>query len=265
MFPKFIVRLNEFLDKLNLSSFSIFVVIGLVLMMFYIIKALEIKNGYSRERTNKLLIFFAVALAVTYVFATFFDALFHFFADGDFTLESITFIAGFLGGVISFVILIYFFMKDERKNILNILNIIIPGVVLAHAFGRIGCFSVGCCYGEETSSIFGVYFPDGTNPYFDGIYEPIHPTQLYESFFLFGLFFSLNYISKIKNFRFSIYLISYGSFRFILEKFFRGDSRGQLFGFPPSQILSVVMLILGVSLLIYIHLHQKKEIKVEEN
>src|SRR5690606_1563789 len=109
----------------------------------------------------------------------------------------ITFIAGFLGGLTTFVLLVYFVMKEERLNIYSILNLIIPGVILAHGIGRLGCFSVGCCYGLPTDSIFGVYFPAGTNPYIDGIREKIHPTQLYEAFFLFGLFFLL----KLKIFK----------------------------------------------------------------
>lgn len=242
-------KINEILNKVGLSTFSIFLFLALVFLICYFIYALEKKEGYSKEKTNKFLIIFAYSLLITYFFASFFDALFHYFESGVFQ-GGITYIAGFIGGIISFVILVYFFMKKERKNIYKILNLIIPGVVIAHAIGRIGCFSVGCCYGLPTDSIFGVYFPEGTNPYIDGIRTKIHPTQLYEAFFLFILFFGLK-IKVIKGKEFPVYLISYGVFRFILELFFRGDNRGVILGIAPSVILSFLMVIAGVILLIY--------------
>jgi len=250
MYPEFIIRINEALEPIGLDTFVIFVGIGVVVMLNYIINALERTLGYSRKDTNRLLIFFGIGLAVTYFFSYFFDALFHYLETGVFE-GGITFIAGFVGGVICFSLLIYFFMKPERKNILKILNVIIPGILLAHAFGRLGCFSVGCCYGTETTGIFGVFFPEGTNPYADGIRTAIHPTQLYEAFFLFAMFFVLKYVPKVKEHRFSVYLMSYGAFRFCLELFLRGDSRGVLFGLPPSEILSVLMFIAGAIIIIF--------------
>ena len=35
-----------------------------------------------------------------------------------------------------------------------------PEVALAQAFGRIGCFLAGFCYGRPTDSVFGVVFPE---------------------------------------------------------------------------------------------------------
>ncbi|MGD9604909.1 MAG: prolipoprotein diacylglyceryl transferase [Bacilli bacterium] len=250
MYPEIFVKINEILDPIGLDTFTIFVGIGLVFLLNYVINGFEKTLNFSRQKTNKLLLFFGIGLVITYGFASFFDALFHYLDDGEFE-GGLTFIAGFMGGVICFSLLVYFFMKEERKNILKILNVVIPGILLAHGFGRLGCFSVGCCYGKPTTSIFGILFPEGTNPYADGIRVPIHPTQLYEAFFLFLMFFIFKYYKKINNFRFSIYLISYGTFRFLLEIFLRGDSRGTLFGVAPSAILAVVMALGGVVLLIW--------------
>lgn len=257
MHEKIFNKANNWLERFGISTFTIFLAIGLIALVYYFIYVLEKKEGYSRTKTNKFLVLFGISLMVTYLFALFFDALFHYFESGSFE-GGITYIAGFLGGLISFILLIYFFMKEERKNILKILNLIIPGVVLAHAIGRIGCFSVGCCYGLPTDSIFGVYFPEGTNPYIDGLREPIHPTQLYEAFFLLALFFGLK--SKwVKSKKFSVYLISYGIFRFILEVFFRGDNRGLVFGIAPSAILSVVMVIVGLFIIFYLRLNGERD------
>jgi len=262
-YPEFIIKINELLSKIGLDLYLIMLGIGIIALIEYTIYGLEKKEGYSRAATNKLLVFIVISLAAAYFFSLLFDAVFHYFESGVFKFETITYIGGFIGGIVIFVILIYWFYREERRNIISILNIIIPGVVLAHAFGRIGCFTAGCCYGRPTDSIFGIYFPAGTNAYIDGIRVPVHPTQLYEAFFLFAFFFALIFIPKVKDYKFSVYLIGYGIFRFILETFFRGDKRGLLFGLPPSQILSFFMVIVGLVLLFHINSKQKTEPKNE--
>ena len=263
MFPEIFVRIDEVLYPFSL--YDILMGIGVIVFMMFVIRGLEKKNHYSHKDTNRFLIFIVIALVVTYVFASFFNSLFHYigalneyadrlieFQQGlldnepikpSFTFIGLTFISGLLGGLIAFVLLIYFFMKKERGNILKILNIIIPGVVLAHAIGRLGCFTAGCCYGVPTNSFLGIFFPDGTQAHYDGVRDHVHPTQLYEAFFLFALFFVLVYIRKIRDYKFAIYLIAYGIFRYLLETFFRGDNRGLLFNMPPSLLLSILMVV----------------------
>lgn len=88
------------------------------------------------------------------------------------------------------------------------------------------------------------------------IAEKVHPTQLYEAVFLLILCSVLTFIAfkykenpngiAFNEYNVAIYLIAYGTFRFINE-FFRGDDRGKLFGaIPPSQFWAVVMVLLGV-------------------
>jgi phosphatidylglycerol:prolipoprotein diacylglycerol transferase len=143
------------------------------------------------------------------------------------------------------------------------MNTLITGVVLAHAFGRIGCFFAGCCYGIPTDSYLGVIFPHGhAHEAFPN--QLIYPTQLFESAFLFLLFFLLTNIKAFKKQETVVYLIGYGVWRIFIE-FFRGDNRGSIFAFiyteynafpSPSQYLSLVMIIIGIFLLT----RQKKSI-----
>ena len=53
------------------------------------------------------------------------------------------------------------------------LDLVVPGVVLGQAIGRLGCLAAGCCYGEETDSWLGVYLPDS-----HGEWANRYPTQL---------------------------------------------------------------------------------------
>lgn len=249
-YPEFIIKTNDFLNNIHVSLYDILLGVGIVVLMEYAIRALEKKNGYSRKATNKILLFMAVGLGIAYISALFSDALFHYFQSGVFKLQTITYIGGFTGGIVAFSILVYGFYPEEKKNILKILNIIIPGIVLAHALGRIGCFTAGCCYGRPTESFLGVYFPPGTNAFADGIRVKIHPTQLYEALFLFGLFFVLEYTPKINKHKFASYLVGYGVFRFFLEMFLRGDERGLLCNIPPSLLLSAMFIVVGIVIFI---------------
>lgn len=81
------------------------------------------------------------------------------------------------------------------------------------------------------------------------------PTQLIEALFLLLLFFLLFFI---KNLQSHLYLIIYGIYRFFIE-FLRNDNRGStLIGISPSQLISIIIVIVGVvSLIWYLHLKKK--------
>jgi phosphatidylglycerol:prolipoprotein diacylglycerol transferase len=148
------------------------------------------------------------------------------------------------------LVCIPFFVWYTRKYDLDMwktLDIGAQAVPLAHAFGRIGCFAAGCCYGRPTYSDYGVkFFTDLVDPAYQGI--NLHPTQIYESLSLFALFFVLRRMRFTKKFDGQIafaYLIGYSIIRSIVEVF-RGDSiRG--FVIPgilsTSQFISVLVVI----------------------
>jgi phosphatidylglycerol:prolipoprotein diacylglycerol transferase len=157
----------------------------------------------------------------------------------------------FYGGLIFGIIIFCIFQICRKNQLLYMLNISIPSIILGHAFGRIGCFFGGCCFGKQTNSFIGVTFPKDSIPYnfYEG-YANIFPTQLLESITLFILFIIIIKFVKY-NFQLSTYFIFYGLFRFFIE-FLRNDERGYLFTniFSPSQIISIIFFFLGIILLI---------------
>jgi phosphatidylglycerol:prolipoprotein diacylglycerol transferase len=79
------------------------------------------------------------------------------------------------------------------------------------AFGRLGCFFNGCCYGNLTSTAWGVDFLG------DGLR---HPTQLYEVAFhvaMAGLLWWIARRDYLPTHRLQLYLITYCAFRFLME------------------------------------------------
>ena len=127
----------------------------------------------------------------------------------------------------------------QKYNYNFYINIIIQGVILTHAFGRVGCYCGGCCYGAPTDAWYGVKFP--------GMSHAVVPVMLFEAAFLFILFIVM--VLFVKKHQLRYYFISYGIWRFIIE-FFRGDDRGGVI-LGMSQFLSVIMIILAIILWIF--------------
>ena len=158
----------------------------------------------------------------------------------------------FYGGLFFGVLGAFLAAKVLKEKISDHENLLIKIIPLVHAFGRIGCFFAGCCYGKPTNSAIHVIFK---NPVSDApIGVPLIPVQLYESLFNFLLFIALAVIDKKtsgKKILLPIYVIAYGVERFIIE-FFRFDEvRGIFFGLSTSQWISIVMCVVGVLIFIY--------------
>ncbi|MBM6700199.1 prolipoprotein diacylglyceryl transferase [Bifidobacterium pullorum subsp. saeculare] len=112
-----------------------------------------------------------------------------------------------------------------------------PAVPLAHAFGRIGCFCVGCCHGKEAP--WGIAFthaiaaPNGV---------PLIPVQLIEA----GAEAVIFVILAVATARglagwspLALFLALYAPVRF-LDEFWRGDMvRGVEAGLSTSQWISL--------------------------
>lgn len=175
--------------------------------------------------------------------------------------QGFTFIGGLIGGVITFLVLYFIFKKNYKTRLSDVISALPCSIIIGHAFGRIGCFFAGCCYGKPTDSFLGVQFPH--------LSEPVHATMLYESAFLFVLFGITFYLVMKKDFKhnLSVYLIAYGIFRFLIE-YLRGDDRGSfILGLSPSQFWSIVMVIAGVGvyfLLEYIRKYKPTPLSMEK-
>lgn len=155
--------------------------------------------------------------------------------------------AGFVvyGGIIGGALTIYGFCKIKKTDMLAYLDLMIPSVALAQAFGRVGCFLAGCCYGRETDSLLGVVF---TNSDFAPNGVKLLPTQL----FMAGgdlviMAVLLWYAAKrpMRGRTSALYLMLYSIGRFIIE-FFRNDDRGTVGMLSTSQFIAVFTLIAGV-------------------
>ena len=152
----------------------------------------------------------------------------------------------FYGGLISGLVALCFLSRRYKIKLALLADSITIALCLGHAFGRLGCFFFGCCYGRPTDSFIGVLFPPDSPAGYLGV--KVIPTQLISSFFLFFLFFILLVLRKRKRFDGQIaliYLFVYSIFRFIIE-FFRGDHRGMVLSLSTSQFISLILIIASI-------------------
>lgn len=152
-----------------------------------------------------------------------------------------------LGCLISLFALGRMFGLDVR----TLFEIFVPPSLSAQAVGRLGCFLGGCCYGVPVDSAWGVVYPCGSLPFAAYGLTPLAPVPLYEAGWLLAAFAVVR-LRVPRGRRAAVSLMAMGTGRFALE-FLRGDSRGVFFpGVPlsPAQCLSIVLLLLGASLLL---------------
>ena len=237
---------------LKLPSYGLMVASGYLAGIYYIFRKAE-AAGLKKEDLSDL-VFYSVLGGM--LGAKLFYAATYWGSFGDSSADrfvyllrnfryGFVFYGGLIGGSAGF------FLTARKKKMPwpRAADVFAPALSLGHAFGRIGCFMAGCCYGSPTMCALGVTFTDPAsevNPRYLGV--PVHPTQLYEAAGNIVIFLILN-AALNRTFKgklptgavLGIYALLYSMLRFSLE-FLRGDDRGNFtMGFSPAQILSGVV------------------------
>ncbi len=161
------------------------------------------------------------------------------------------FYGGLIGGLVA-LILYCVVCKVDLKPYISVAAAVLP---LGHAFGRVGCFFAGCCYGIPYDGWLSYTYTHADNPTEGFLGVPRFPVQLLEACCLLILFGILLYIffKKPNSYATTVgYIIGYGILRFCLE-FLRGDKeRGGFLGVSTSQWISILLVIaLIVAIIIY--------------
>lgn len=196
----------------------------------------------------------------------------------------------FYGGLIFGIVTVILYASFARLPLGNLMDACAPGLALGLALGRVGCFLAGCCWGDlcagpdELAKLpspqltwqvhtvpflsradfpFAVQFPPGS-----GAFEQhrelnlidehadrsqrVHPVQLYEAALALTLCVILHLGFSRRRWHGQIFcwlVLGYALIRFPVE-FLRGDNSPAYFGFTLSQIISLVLAAMAISLLL---------------
>jgi phosphatidylglycerol---prolipoprotein diacylglyceryl transferase len=184
----------------------------------------------------------------------------------------------FQGGLLLSALAVLLYTRRHRMGFLRVADLLAPLGALGHAFGRLGCFLAGCCYGRPTSSPLGVPFPRGSLAHLEFLEAgrlagplaaatpPLHPTQLYEAGLLVLLYFLLLAEGPRKRFHGQLlvdYLLLGSAARFGIE-FLRGDpDRGIGFLGPLSLPQVIALLVALAAAALRVHLSRRARVSAE--
>ncbi len=151
----------------------------------------------------------------------------------------------FHGGFLGVLVAMVFFARKYRQNWLAIMDFVAPLVPVGLGAGRMGNFINGELWGRPTDSDWGMIFPLVDN-------IPRHPSQLYEfgleGIVLFLMLWIYSSKPRASGTVSALFLIGYGSFRFLIE--FTREPDGYLgllsLGLSMGQWLSLPMVLAGV-------------------
>ena len=173
-----------------------------------------------------------------------------------------------LGSILGVLLTLSIYLWWIEVAIFKYFDLIAIYVPIVQAFGRIGCFLAGCCYGVECyDNLFAVIFTN-TNS-IAPLNVPLYPTQLYlsvTSLLIFvALFLLRNVLNKNGQITFA-YLCFDSLARFFID-FYRGD-RGDLTHFnflncdfllSGIQVSVLVVLIGAMGAFFAVSLYHKKK------
>ncbi|MDZ7640015.1 MAG: prolipoprotein diacylglyceryl transferase [Bryobacterales bacterium] len=144
----------------------------------------------------------------------------------------------FYGGVLAGFAFFVWYMRKNKLPFAQAADCLAPGLAIGHAFGRLGCFFGGCCFGESCPRPWAVTYTNADVREFSNVplHVPLHPTQIYEAVTEFAIFFLL--IALFGKLRtpgriLGLFLVLSSLGRFIVE-FFRAHDVGN----PAGTALS---------------------------
>ncbi|MBW2409685.1 MAG: prolipoprotein diacylglyceryl transferase [Deltaproteobacteria bacterium] len=162
------------------------------------------------------------------------------------------------GGLIGVILAGWLYVRKNKLNPWDVIDLFFPAAPLGYTFGRLGNFINGELYGRVTESPIGMYFPLAQTR------ELRHPSQLYEAFFegifLFAVLWSVRKMKLPRGTMIALYLIGYGLVRFIIEYFREPDEHlGFVFlSFSMGQVLCASMIAAGGFLYLYLWRNEQR-------
>ncbi len=247
---------------IKIHWYSFLILIAIIIGIYLLLKETK-KEKYNTELIFNLC-FWAIIIGI--IGARIYYVIFNFSYYKSNLLEIFAIWNGGLaihGGIIAGFLTILFLSHKYHLNFLKLLDMAVPSLILAQAIGRWGNFFNSEAHGIATtySNLQQLMVPEfiikGMN--IGGVYYL--PTFYFESLWCLLGFIILIIVRKFKYIKIGattcLYLIWYSIGRFFIEAW-RTDSL-MLGGFKVAQIISVILIIIGITYLIYLSSKGKYE------
>ncbi|MEM9325548.1 MAG: prolipoprotein diacylglyceryl transferase [Bacteroidota bacterium] len=239
MYPE-IVSFGDF----TLYAYGLLIMTGAVTGYLYLRRTAHQELGADPEKIQMLAVWIILAAFVGgKLFFYLEKPSFYFFPPSNMLVNFRTGFVFYGSLLFAFPVAFWYFRK-EKWPVWPMLDLLAITATIVHAFGRMGCFLAGCCYGLPSTQPWGVTFSHKSSK--APLHESLHPTQLYSVFLIVSIFGVLMMFKRHKRFEgqlFFIYIILYAAGRSIIE-IFRGDlRRGFIVGdwLSHSQFISLML------------------------
>ncbi len=143
---------------ITVKSYGLMMVIGFLCAVF-VVRKMALRIGENPDNVTNVglyaLIAGVVGARIFYVihnFDRFKGNLLDVFSVWEGGLE-------FVGGVILAIVFVLSYLYIRKCGIRRYLDMLVVGLMIGLAFGRIGCFLNGCCFGKPTQMTCGISFP----------------------------------------------------------------------------------------------------------
>lgn len=232
------------IGKFTIHTYGVMIAIGIILCVIlgtYRAKKLEMKSEPVLDISILCVVTGFLGAKLLFVLIS----LKQFLEDPLSVLGSSGFVV--YGGIIVGVLAAMIYCRVKKLQFFQYFDLLAPSVSIAQAFGRLGCFFAGCCYGKETDLPIGVVFPENS---FAPAGINLIPTQLISSagdFAIMAVLILFSRKSKHTGDVGALYLMLYGIGRFFIE-FLRTNEQGGIGYFTTAQLISIVFVIASLLL-----------------
>lgn len=252
MFPR-LFTIGDFV----LPTYGVLVVTGMILALVVASK-LAAREGLDADRVFNVGVYLALAGIVGSKLALVLQDWDYYGADPGqlFTLSTLQSGGIWYGGLVGAIAAAFYFTRKSDLPFLRAGDVLMPGVALGLAIGRWGCFSAGCCWGEQADLPWAVTFTSAYSHETVGVplNVSLHPSQIYESLLSLAIFVYLWKRHARKKFHGEIlgwYLLLGPAARFFVELFRRHDEHAWIIRdvLSDAQGTSLALIGFGVWLL----------------
>lgn len=153
-----------------------------------------------------------------------------------------------IGGLVAVVIM----ARVKGWQVPFLLDMLVPGVVLAQGIGRLACVITGDAMGLPTSGPLGIAYanPNAMVPALGVYYTPTPVYEMLMNFSIFAVLWSLRKKKLPDGMLFLIYLLLYSMGRFFIT--FWSSYKTIAFGLNQAQIISIFALLVGLPTMYYL-------------
>lgn len=213
-----------------IHTYGIVVMLACLLFVFMVRMSAARHAFYTEEISNLALLLIIAGIFGARVFHVIINPLYYYRYPGEIFMVwkgGLAFQGGLVAGVIAFLV----FTKKKKMPLAETADLFAPYIALGHAFGRIGCFLNGCCFGKG-----------------EGIFR--YPVQLYASLALIAIFVALRIIQEKRFFSgctISLFFFLHATQRFFMD-FLRGDNPTYFLGLTVGQFVGIATIVCSVIL-----------------